>query len=243
LERFLYRQAGRIIVNSPGFIEHVRQRGARQIEVIPNGADWRMFDPLESGAAFRQRYLPVLHDKYVVLYAGAHGMSNDLGVLLEAAQILQGRQDVAFVLLGDGKEKPTLQAQAMKMHLDNVLFLPPVPKTEIPEALAAADACVAILKPVPLYGTVYPNKVFDYMAAGRPVVLAIDGVIREVIESAEAGIWVPPGDPSSLARAIGTLADNPHAGRQMGLKGRRYLEANFDRAALARQLGELFESI
>jgi glycosyltransferase involved in cell wall biosynthesis len=79
LERFLYRHADQIIVNSPGFVEHVRQRGAQRIEVIPNGADWRMFDPAESGADFRQRFMPALQEKYIVLYAGAHGMSFPAG--------------------------------------------------------------------------------------------------------------------------------------------------------------------
>ena len=89
-------------------------------------------------------------------------------------------------MLGDGKDKPALQAQAASDGLDNILFLPPIPKVEMPSALAAADACIAILKPVEMYKTTYPNKVFDYMAAGKPVILAIDGVIREVVENANA---------------------------------------------------------
>ncbi len=243
LERFLYRHADRLVVNSPGFVEHITQRGARRVEVIPNGADWRMFDPAASGSEFRRSLFPTLEGKFVILYAGAHGISNDLGVVLEAARLLLDRPEVAFVFIGDGKEKLALMAQAEKMGLDNVRFLPPVPKTEMPAALAAADACLAILKPIPLYGTVYPNKVFDYMAAGRPVLLAINGVIREVIEAAQAGIWVPPGNPHALADATRRLADYPEQGCAMGLRGRRYLEAHFDRAVLANQLAELFESV
>jgi glycosyltransferase involved in cell wall biosynthesis len=110
-------------------------------------------------------------------------------------------------------------------------------------ALAASDACIAILKPIPLYGTVYPNKVFDYMAAGRPVILAIDGVIRQVVEAADAGIFVPPGDPEALASAICELADDRRGGRQMGARGRRYVERNFDRVALAEKLALVMERI
>jgi glycosyltransferase involved in cell wall biosynthesis len=243
LERFLYRHADWVVVNSPGFVDHVRRRGARRLEVIPNGADGRMFDPGASGAAFRRRYLPALEGKFVVLYAGAHGLSNDLGVVLEAARLLRGRPDIALVLLGDGKEKPALVAQAGNMGLENVTFLPPLPKTDMPQALAGADACLAILKPVPLYSTVYPNKVFDYMAAGRPVVLAIGGVIRQVIEAAGAGIPVPPGDPAALAAAICSLAEAPEQARAMGRSGRLYLETHFDRAVLAERLAELFERL
>jgi len=239
LERFLYRHADLVVVNSPGFIEHVRQRGARRLELVPNGTDPRMFDPYATGAIFRQVHC--LEGKFVVLYAGAHGMSNDLGVVLQAAAQLADRPEIAIVLLGDGKEKPALLAQAAEMKLDNVHFIPPAPKLEMSAALAAADACLAILKPIPLYATVYPNKVFDYMAAGRPVLLAIDGVIRQVIEEAQAGLFVPPGDPTALAGAIRRLADDPEAGRLMGLRGRQCVEERFDREKLAEKLALLIE--
>jgi len=241
LEHFLYRNADLVLVNSPGFIDHVRMGGGRRIELVPNGADPRMFDPQADGADFRQAHK--LEGKYVALYAGAHGLSNDLEVVLQAAAILRGRQEIAVVLLGDGKEKPALMARAAEMGLDNVYFLPPVPKAEMSQALAAADACIAILKAIPLYATVYPNKVFDYMAAGRPVLLAIDGPIRQVVEEAGAGIFVPPGDPSSLAGAITRLADNPGQARRMGFAGRQCVENHFDRAELASQLAILLESM
>ena len=109
--------------------------------------------------------------------------------------------------------------------------------------LAAADACIAILKPVDLYRTVYPNKVFDYMAAGKPVILAIDGVIRELVEQASAGIAVPPGDAAALAQAIRQLAGDPERGRQMGRSGRAYVTVNFDRGMLADQMAEILESM
>jgi glycosyltransferase involved in cell wall biosynthesis len=184
LEKFLYRRADRVMVNSPGFIRHVTERGARWVELVPNGADPDMFDPSGSGADFRREHN--LGDQFVVLYAGAHGLSNDLGVMLEAAGHLNGDARIHFVLVGDGKEKPALQARAAEMGLTNLSFFPPVAKNGMREVMAAADACVAILKPLELYKTTYPNKVFDYMAAGRPVLLAIDGVIRQVVEDARA---------------------------------------------------------
>ena len=241
LERFLYRRADQVMVNSPGFIEHVSSRGAKKVTLVPNGADPRGFDPAATGEAFRQAH--GLAGKFVALYAGAHGISNDLGVLLQAAQHLQDRPEIAIVLLGDGKEKPALLAQAAQMGLDNVYFIPPVPKSGMGEALAATDACIGILKPVPMYATVYPNKIFDYMAAGRPTVLAMEGVIRQVIELARGGIPVPPGDPQALTEAIRRLADDPAASRQMGLNARQYLEAHFDRAELAEKLAELMENM
>ena len=241
LESFLYRHADRVIINSPGFEDHVRQRGARRVELVPNGADPAMFDPDNKGKTFRS--LHHLTDKYVLLYAGAHGMSNDLGVLLEAARLLADQPNIQIVLLGDGKEKANLQAQAAALELGNVSFIASVPKDEMTGAMAAADACVAILKPVEAYKTTYPNKVFDYMCAGRPVVLAIDGVMREVVEAADCGIFAQPGDPQALADAVRSLAADPQRSREMGLSGRRYVEANFNRPLLAEKLAGIMEEM
>jgi glycosyltransferase involved in cell wall biosynthesis len=241
LERFLYTHADRVMVNSPGFIDHVVSRGARWVELIPNGADPAMFDPASRGLEFRAQN--GLDEDFVVLYAGAHGMSNDLGVVLEAAGMLQDTPQTVFLLVGDGKEKPALQVRAQSMQLSNVRFLPPVAKASIPEVMAAADACIAILKPIQLYKTTYPNKVFDYMAAGRPVILAIDGVIRLVLEECSGGIPVPPGDPCALAAAVRSLAADPLRARQMGLSGRRYVETHFNREQMAQKLVLLMQEM
>ncbi len=241
LERFLYRRADRVMVNSPGFITHVSSRGAKRVELIPNGADPSMFDPSNDGADFRRAYH--LEDKFVALYAGAHGMSNDLDVVLDAARLLMDEKKIQIVLLGDGKEKPALQKHAEEMKLTNVTFVPSVPKSEMPNALAASDACIAILKPLEEYKTTYPNKVFDYMAAGRAVVLAIDGVIREVVEAAGCGLFVEPGNPAAMADAIRKLANDPEKRRTMGSNGRRYLEENFSRAAIGEKLVGLLEQM
>ena len=253
LEHFLYRHADRVMVNSPGYVAHVTEHGARRVELVPNGADPAMFDPADPGTAFR--VANHLENKFILLYAGAHGMSNDLGVVLDAACLLQTRApgtskmpdvsepEIQFVFLGDGKEKPALQQQAADLGLANVLFLPPVPKAGMAATLAGADACLAILKPIEEYKTTYPNKVFDYMAAGRPVILAIDGVIRAVVEVAGCGSFAQPGDPSALAQAVRLLAVDQPRSRQMGLAGRKYLEEHFSRSALADKLVGILEDM
>jgi glycosyltransferase involved in cell wall biosynthesis len=237
LEGFLYRHADEVVVNSPGYVKHVKDRGARSVELIPNGADPAMFDPHDRGDDFRRKHQ--LEGCFVALYAGAHGISNDLTVVLEAAKLLKNKPGIRIVFLGDGKEKVNLQRQAAEMDLTNILFLPPVPKSEIASALAGADACLAILKPLDAYKTTYPNKVFDYMAAGRPVVLAIDGAIRSVVAAAGCGVFCQPGDSNAMADALCTLAENRERGRTMGLAGRRYLEEHFSRAAIAGKLLDL----
>lgn len=241
LERFLYQRADMVVVNSPGFIEHVQSRGANQVELVPNGSDTSMFDPSAKGDSFRKENK--LENKYIVLYAGAHGLSNDLGVVLEAADILRHREEILFVLLGAGKDKADLVKQAENMKLYNIKFLPPVPKKTMPQALAAADACIAILKPIQLYTTVYPNKVFDYMAAGRPVILAIRGVIQEVLEAAKAGISVEPGNPEALAKGVLSLADYPQEGVEMGERGRAYVKSHFDRKIQVEKFSQIITKL
>lgn len=241
LEKFLYRRADQCIVNSPGYIEHVAQRGGKRVTLIPNGADPDMFINAMDTADLRRHY--GLEDQYLVVYAGAHGLSNDLGVVLQAARHLRARPHIHFLLVGGGKDKSVLVQQAKDWQLTNLTFLPAMSKTEMPGLFAAADACLAILKPIEAFKTTYPNKVFDYMAAGRPVILAIDGVIREVVEAAQAGIFVPPGDPEALAAAVVNLASHPQEASQMGAAGRRYVEKYFSRAQSASQLAELLEEM
>jgi glycosyltransferase involved in cell wall biosynthesis len=173
---------------------------------------------------------------FVVMYTGAHGLSNDLGIVLSAARLLLDRPAIRFVFVGDGKEKSELLKQAERDGLSNVLFLPSVGKLDMPEVLAASDACVAILKPLELYKTTYPNKVFDAMAAGKPVLLAIDGVIRTVVDQAQAGIFCQPGDAAALVDAVVQLEQDRASAKIMGENGRRYLIQHFSRTRIAEDL-------
>lgn len=235
-ERFLYRRARRVLVNSPGFLPHLHARGVpeHKVALVPNGVEVQAFDPRASGEGFRREH--GLGEDFLAVYAGAHGLSNDLDMLLEAADRLRDEPGLTIVLVGDGKQKPALQARAQALGLPNLRFLPPLPHGRMPELLAAADCGVALLQPIPLFATTYPNKVFDYMAAGRPVLLAIDGVIRALVEQAGAGVAVPPGDPAALAAALRALARDRAAARAMGARGRRLVEQRFDRPAMAARL-------
>ena len=241
LERFLYRRARYVVVNSPGYIEHVKERGARQVELVSNGSDISMFHPGDRAEELRVQY--GWEGKFLVLYAGAHGMSNDLTLVLQAADLLRNRQAIHFILVGDGKEKQALQQQAKEMQLPNVTFLPPVPKQEMHHFYSAADASVAILKPIEAYKTTYPNKVFDGMAAGRPLLLAIDGVSRDVLEEYSAGLFVEPGDPQALASAVCYLYEHPDEAAQMGINGRMAVKDHFDREKQALVMQSIIEGL
>jgi len=240
LERFLYKHADTVMINSPGFEQHVLQRGAKKIALIPNGADPVMFEG-HSGESFRKEYH--LERKFVVMYTGAHGISNDLQVILKAAKILADHTSIHFVFVGDGKEKENLIIQANQLNLPNVTFLPSIPKNKMADVIAASDACVAILKPLDLYKTTYPNKVFDTMAAGRPVLLCIDGVIREVVETADAGLFCQPGNPVALAEGIQWMESHRSDAERMGENGKKYLQNQFNRSKLAQKLATLLNEM
>ena len=242
LERMLYQAADEVIVNSPGFVEHIRRVAGTDVSItlVPNGVEVDDFDPSARGEAFREE-LGVGEADVLVLYAGAHGIPNDLGVVLDAAERLRERADIRIAMVGGGRDKDRLMADASERGLANVTFVAPQPKARMPEVVAAADVALAILRPLPLFNTTYPNKVFDYMAAGRPTILAIDGVIREVVEAGQGGQFVPPGDAAALAEAIKAYADSPERREREGSSARKWVSENFSREEHAGRLATLME--
>ncbi|TWT65046.1 glycosyltransferase family 4 protein [Allorhodopirellula solitaria] len=240
LECFLYARATLILVNSPAFIDYlVEQRGISRdkIRLIPNGVDPAMFHPEARGQDIRQSW--GVSDKFVVLYAGAIGPANDLPTYVRAAELLKDNSQVHFILVGDGKDRVRVTGLIEKLGLTNIQWQGVVGKSEMADVLAAADACVAVLQDLPMFKTVYPNKVFDYMAAGRPTILMIDGVIRDVIEDSEGGWFVKPGNPQGLADAVERLANNRAEATEMGGRARDYVTEHFDRSEHAQQFSDL----
>jgi glycosyltransferase involved in cell wall biosynthesis len=229
LEKFLYVRATHILVNSPAYKEYMLAKGVpeNKITFIPYGTDIDMFNPGVDGLTVRRQL--GLEDKFVVLYAGALGQANDIYTVLCAAKHLNDEEHIRFVFWGDGKERPKLQLEAERLNLENVIFAGVCPKKEMPFVIASSDVCLAILQNVPMFRTTYPNKVFDYMAASRATVLVIDGVVREVIESSDGGVFVEPANHELLAKIILELSKDPQRVRQMGMNARAYLVKNLDR--------------
>ncbi|GJQ53296.1 MAG: glycosyltransferase WbuB [Anaerolineaceae bacterium] len=229
LEKFLYARATHILVNSPAYKEYMIGKDVpeKKITFIPYGTDVDMFNPQIDGSSIRDEL--GLQGKFVVLYAGALGQANDIDTLLRAAERLKPYDKIHFVLFGDGKERPRLQNEAERMKLTNVTFAGARPKKDMPRVIASADVCLAILQDIPMFRTTYPNKVFDYMAAGRATVLVIDGITRELIESSYGGVFVQPNDDETLAETILDLSKNMDIVQQMGQNAREYLVKHLDR--------------
>jgi len=234
IERSLYRRARRIVTLLPGAGEHIVQKGGRpdHITWIPNGIDADSLPPPKP---------PPQKDVFELMYAGTHGLANGLQVILEAAEKLRN-YPVRFRLVGDGPDKPRLIEVAEKMNLTNTLFEPPVPKRQIPDLLREADAFLMVLRDSPVFRWgVSPNKLFDYMAAARPVIFSVNTPLNP-IESASAGITVPAETADALAEAIlRLLSMSPEARWEMGLRGREYVENNHNSRLLASRLELVLE--
>jgi glycosyltransferase involved in cell wall biosynthesis len=149
--------------------------------------------------------------RHLALFTGTIGRANNCEQILDAARVLRdrSRQDVRIVLIGDGSERPRLEAEARRDDLTNVEFLDPVPKTELVEWVRWATCLLLVLRPIPVFDTSSPNKLFDAFAAGRPIVQTTQGWIHRLVRDKECGLNVRPGDPEEMASAVERLCDDP----------------------------------
>ena len=235
LEFLGYRSADACVGLSPGIVEGIRARADERLPVamIPNGCDLELFHPAKRAPLALPGIGP---DDFVAGFTGAHGVANGLDALLAVAEELKRRGDrrVKLVFIGDGKEKERLAARAAELGLANCLFFPPVPKAELGAITASLDCGLMVLKDVPaFYHGTSPNKFFDYVAAGIPVVNNYPGWLAGLIRENECGIVVPPGNVAAFADALQRLAADPAAGRVMGAAARALAEREFARPLLA----------
>ncbi len=243
LERSIYRRADYFIINSPGFYGHLAdfKIPKERIFLIPNGVDTAIFKPGEKYNSVRKEL--GLDKNFVVMYAGAHGRANGLDTVIESARLLKDCPDITFMLVGDGKEKERLIKLRDSYALKNLLFVDAQPKRRMPEFCLASDVCLAILEKRDSFKLVYPNKLFDYMASGRPTILAIDGVAREIVEEARAGVFVEPENPEMLAEAVLNLYKNRKLLEEYGTNARKYVMTHFERARIAEELHDTLKRI
>ncbi len=235
IERWAYRQSALVNVLTPAFRDNLLSRRlipASKIVCIPNGADVSTFSPESRDNAARRSF--GWGDRVVAMYAGAHGKANAIGQLVDTAERLRERPDILIATVGDGPERARWQAEAKSRGLKNIQFCGPQPKERMPEIVQASDIGLAVLQNNPTFRTVYPNKVFDYMACERPTVLAIDGIARQLVcDEAQAGLYAPPENAEAIACAITTLADDPEERARMGRNGRNWVLAHATRDSLA----------
>jgi glycosyltransferase involved in cell wall biosynthesis len=234
LEWASYRSAHSLVGLSPGIVEGIMHRGVprERVALVPNGCDLDLF----AQDALPWRPEGVFPTDLMAVFAGTHGMANGLDSVLDAAAELKrrGRGDIKLVLIGNGKLKPALQARAAREELDNVVFHDPVNKTKLASLMAATDLGLQVLANVPaFYFGTSPNKFFDYIAAGLPVLNNYPGWLADMINENSCGFTVIPDNAAAFADALEDAAADRNKLKGMGQRGRKLAQDQFDRRLLA----------
>lgn len=239
LEWVSYHSADRLIGLSPGIVDGIISRGIKRekVAMIPNGCDLDIFAIEPDG----WRPKGVEKTDLMAIFTGTHGLANGLDAVIKAASELQNRkqQDIKLVLVGNGMKKAALQKRAQELKLSNVIFHDSVDKTKLAGLMSEADIGLQILANVPAfyYGT-SPNKFFDYIAAGLPVLNNYPGWLAELIKQEDAGYTVSPESPIQFADALEKAALNREKLKQMGKNAQALAKREFDRAKLSQKFND-----
>ena len=239
LEWLSYHSADRLIGLSPGIVEGITKRGIalEKIASIPNGCDLDIF----SAPSVHWRPEQVSEQDFMAIFTGTHGLANGLNALIDVAIELQNRSrnDIKLVLVGDGMQKASLQSKVQELQLSNVVFHDPVNKEKLASLMASADIGLQILANIPAfyYGT-SPNKFFDYISAGLPVLNNYPGWLAELIKQENCGLTVPPENATVFADALVYAAQNKEELIAMGRNAQQLAKKQFDRQQLSHQFVE-----
>ncbi|MES2382073.1 MAG: glycosyltransferase family 4 protein [Bacteroidota bacterium] len=246
-EAFIYKKAKLINVLTPAFrttLIEKKKVSTEKIIFIPNAADFSLSQELL--ATFDTKLFraekSIGEDKFVITYVGAHGVANHLIHAIETAELLKDTP-VLFLMIGEGMQKAWLKEEVAKRQLTNIQFIDAVPKKEVFKYILASDMGTSILKKVDTFKTVYSNKTFDYMSCKKPILMAIDGVSRELVEEANGGIYVEPENAQDFADKIKIYLNNRDLLQQQGESGYQFALNHFDRTHLANKYLEEIKKI
>jgi glycosyltransferase involved in cell wall biosynthesis len=242
VEKFIYKKARLINVLTPAFKKYLIEKkniDSNKIIFIPNAADFSLSEKiLQDFNSLEFRKKLNWENKFVITYVGAHGVANGLDQILEAGKLLSDT-NILFVLIGDGMKKKELQNKVEKLNINNVIFLPSVPKVDVFKYILASDMGASVLKNVDTFKTVYSNKTFDYMACKKPILMAIDGVSKDLIEEANCGIYIEPENISDYNIKLRKYIQNLQLTKEQGINGYNFAINNFDRKYLANKYFKL----
>lgn len=238
-ELSLYRKADRIVVVTEAFRENLIDRGvaAAKVCTILNGADENFWHPMERPQELKSRL--GLDGRFVILYIGAHGISQALGRVLEAAALLTGNPEICFVFVGEGAEKGELVKRTQSLGLSNVRFFDPVGKEEVRQYYALADLCLVPLRDIPLFSTFIPSKMFEMLAMSKPVLASVRGEAADILRRSGGAAIVEPEDAKAIAQVVLDLHNKPEKLTEMGRRGRSFVIDHYSRRALAQNYARL----
>ncbi len=229
LENFCYARAKLIVAVTRGYIDELVKRGFRssKIRLVENGVNAYLYRP--GRCAEVRRRLGCKSRDFVVVYAGLLGHLQAPSVMLRAAQLLDSRENIRFLLIGEGIKKHQLKTHVAERGIKNVEFLPGLPENEVAKYLASCDAGIATLRKGHFFEICMPTKIFTYMACGLPVIVTARGEAREIVEKSGSGIATDPEDSEQLAEAILQMYHSPEAAREMGERGRQFVVRHYSR--------------
>jgi len=239
LEKISYAAMHGGVALSPG-IRKGMLKGAdanKDIAMIPNGCNLDIFKPGKTDNISSSKLLAELpEDSFRCIFTGAHGIANGLEAVLDAASVLKekGRTDIYLLFVGDGKLKPGLKQKAFERELNNCIFIDPIPNAQLAELLKQCHVGMMIFDNVPAfyYGT-SPNKFFDYISSGLPILNNYHGWLKEIITQNQCGVAVLPENPEAFANALIELADHPEKRKEMGINARKLAISQFARQDLS----------
>ena len=245
LEKFCYLKADGCIGLSPGICDGIAKRSQpnKRITLVPNGCDLEMFQP---GKRENLNLSGIKKNDTVAVFTGSHGIANGLHAVLNAASELKRmkREDIVLVFIGDGKTKAGLVERAINEGLDNCRFFDPIPKNELSNIISNADVGMMILANVPaFYFGTSPNKFFDYISSGLPVLINYPGWLANLIKENNCGIVVEPDNPKALANSLIYLADNSSIRKEFGINARKLAEDSFSRKHLSKKFVDFLTTI
>lgn len=209
IELFLYRQAAAIVPVTESFREDLIARGVdgRKIHVVLNGVDLSRYEPRDRDMDLARQ--TGLEGKFVAGYIGTHGMAHALPKVLEAAELLLGRPDIAFLFAGSGAERAKVEKLVEERCLHNVRLIPRQPKERMPALWSLCNVALVPLKDAPVFATVIPSKIFESMGMGVPVLMSTpEGEATSIVRATQSGVCIRPEDPRALADTMIRLADD-----------------------------------
>jgi glycosyltransferase involved in cell wall biosynthesis len=244
MEKFLYQHAHLITGQTQGIVDSIRARVSHTpAALITNGVDQDFFIKTEHSHAKKQRNGGMPSGKFIVGFAGLHGLMQDLETVMEAARLLREDEDIAFVFYGDGPKKEKLIRLSEEAQIQNVTFFPPQPAERMPEVFTSFDAMLIPLKDLPILRGAIPAKMLEAMAAAVPLLLLAGGEAKNLVQQAECGIVVAPENPKLLAEAVRELYHNDAIRRRLGQNGRQYALEHYNRQRINKTFEDLLSRV
>jgi putative colanic acid biosynthesis glycosyltransferase WcaI len=243
VELFLYRRSAAVVALTRTFKVDLVQRRipAGKVAVVTNGVDLRVFEPRARDNGVREEF--GLIDRFVVGYLGTHGLSQDLGNLLMAAELNRDEDRLRYLMVGAGAERKALLRERDRRCLQNVRMVTSQPKERMPLLWSACDVALVHLKNDPVFATVLPSKIFEAMGMGLPIVLVSPaGEASELVQDEGVGLWVPAGDPRALADVTLELSLNPDLTTRLSCRSRK-VASKFSRERQAKRMMDVLEAV